>query len=744
MRMNRYIGILLNVVCAILLFCSCSEKKLQENGEGILQLKVKLKGDLPIVSTRATLTDEELLQKCKIYIRNGKGIVRKFASLDEMPERVILVADSYKVEATAGDSVAASFDDSYYKGIAEFILSSGQALSQSVVCKIQNLVTAISIDEALLEAVPHYTITLSTRRAKLTYTPDNIEQNGYFMLLDDENQLSWTFEGKMLDGTHITKSGIVTRVKKATKYLLTFSNPTPDVGGAIISVSVVEKNLDTPDDNLVVELEARPVIKYSEDEALKIWAELDGPIYCAKDGYSVPMVLGVAANVNLASVKINSFDFQRLDSRFPLSNVGYDFVVMNDKERENLASIGLVFTSLDENRAIISFEENLRRKMTETTEEGQNTYQFEIEVTDINGRMRTKNLTVITTDVSVVTEKSKTGDAWAKKATLRGRILNREKANEVGFRYRKKGEEWINTPVMIPGDNEEFTYVIEGLEPNTAYDYQAIGAGIVSPIVYSFETEKEFQLGNNSFEEWTDGTPMLIYNNQSPMFWDSGNHGSEKASTNVTVYDTSIKRSGEKSIKMISKKAEVLGIGQFAAGNVFAGQYITTVMDGVKGNGVLGWGRPCESRPAKLHGYVRYISGVVDCGVSGRINNGEQDKGIIYVAVGDWNGETYGGQTWPKVIQTNFNNPQKAVTFDPADAGIIGYGEIVFDSSTPGEELIEFSIPIVYRTESRVPTSIILVASSSKYGDYFAGSTSSVMWLDDLELIYDDNIEFEK
>ena len=31
---------------------------------------------------------------------------------------------------------------------------------------------------------------------------------------------------------------------------------------------------------------------------------------------------------------------------------------------------------------------------------------------------------------------------------------------------------------------------------------------------------------------------------------------------------------------------------------------------------------------------------------------------------------------------------------------------------------------------------LLLTASASKYGDYFAGSTGSVMYLDDVELLY--------
>ena len=57
--------------------------------------------------------------------------------------------------------------------------------------------------------------------------------------------------------------------------------------------------------------------------------------------------------------------------------------------------------------------------------------------------------------------------------------------------------------------------------------------------------------------------------------------------------------------------------------------------------------------------------------------------------------------------------------------------------STEGDGLIPFTIDIEYRSLTRIPTYIVLVASASYYGDYFTGSSSSVMWLDDLELVYE-------
>jgi hypothetical protein len=134
--------------------------------------------------------------------------------------------------------------------------------------------------------------------------------------------------------------------------------------------------------------------------------------------------------------------------------------------------------------------------------------------------------------------------------------------------------------------------------------------------------------------------------------------------------------------------------------------------------------------------YVRYEVGTVDNAPSeSPISKGDTDMGQIYIAVGDWAGATdeTSGQTWPVIIKTKKSEQS---LFDPEDSGIIGYGEKTFTESTTGDGLVELEIPLDYRS-NRKPNDIVIVASASKYGDYFAGSTSSTMWIDDIELIYE-------
>ena len=76
---------------------------------------------------------------------------------------------------------------------------------------------------------------------------------------------------------------------------------------------------------------------------------------------------------------------------------------------------------------------------------------------------------------------------------------------------------------------------------------------------------------------------------------------------------------------------------------------------------------------------------------------------------------------------------------DDADNFVVAYGALPDAQCVASSAWKEFTIDLVYKNLEKKPTHIIVVFSSSKYGDYFTGSTSSLLYLDDLELIYGDN-----
>ena len=67
--------------------------------------------------------------------------------------------------------------------------------------------------------------------------------------------------------------------------------------------------------------------------------------------------------------------------------------------------------------------------------------------------------------------------------------------------------------------------------------------------------------------------------------------------------------------------------------------------------------------------------------------------------------------------------------------GYVLNGASIVTSST--DQWVEYTIPLDYRDMDTKPTHIIISCASSKYGDYFSGYSSSTLWLDKMELVYE-------
>ena len=95
------------------------------------------------------------------------------------------------------------------------------------------------------------------------------------------------------------------------------------------------------------------------------------------------------------------------------------------------------------------------------------------------------------------------------------------------------------------------------------------------------------------------------------------------------------------------------------------------------------------------------------------------------------------------VALTTQSVPVKTKTkelFDPNASYVIAYGALDLNSDYgTSSALKEFEITLEYNKARELlsrPTHLVIVASASKYGDYFSGSSESVMVIDDLELVY--------
>lgn len=315
----------------------------------------------------------------------------------------------------------------------------------------------------------------------------------------------------------------------------------------------------------------------------------------------------------------------------------------------------------------------------------------------------------------------------------------------LGFRYRKTGEETWTT---VDGDKitvsgGAFRTCLTGLTPETEYEVVAYSDEDQTETA-TVTTEAAPLLPNGGFEEWNIFNEVVYpYLSQETAFWDSGNKGAAMGNAIPTNKTTEIRpgSSGEYAAKLESKLAGLAGITKLAAGNLFAGKFA-----GIRNvtHGIVDFGRPFTQRPTALHGWMKYNQGnltqvgkVQPPGMSLKV--GDPDNGMIYIALGTWTaeeygvsgGETLGDEQTPICIDTR--NPDSF--FNPKSPAVIAYGELPL--TTTINEWQEFNIPLTYVATDRKPTHLVVVCSASRWGDYFIGSTQSILWVDDFELIYD-------
>lgn len=716
----------------ILSLAACKKETGFAESEGSLKLSIGVSDKVNVVSR--SLLEEELAileRDCKVRIYSGETLVQKYQGIDKVPAQIQLVSGDYSVRVTAGDSVAASFEQRFFEGKKDFSIEKGTVSTVEVNCGIANTVVAIAWDESLKEIFKEdYQVTVTSSTGELVYSSANANAKGYFNLPEDNRKLTCKFSATTLGGKTYESSSELSDLSPATLYNLTYSYKETEVGptgGAALNIKVEEVPLG---DTYTITLKQRPVIVCKDVDGQSY--DLEQPMYLelnTQADYSIQ----VSTSSALTSLIFRSEHFTEWGG----SDNELDILTLNEQDTEAWKNVGISVSekkqSLNGDVYTICFAKDLMAKMT--AKEG--SVETSIEAVDVEGKSRVAVWNVVASDATVKTSETKPYEVWTSKAILHGEIL-RDMFFTPKFRYRVKTEssEWM----MVDADLSEksFSKEIKGLTPGTTYEYQAMDGEQVSSVTCEFTTETEFQPENAGFEYTSGSVPTLIYGEGQSMWWDTGNHGSATMGSwggkDVTTSDTSVKHSG-KSIKLASQLAGLSGIYEkFAAGNLFAGQYLKT--DGT--DGVLGWGRPCTSRPTALKVWVRYTPGSVTTDGS-HIEKGSTDKGIIYVAVGDWkSSDTEYGAEWPVVVRTK--GPS---LFNPKDAGTIGYGEHIFTGNygTDTEtSMKEITIPLDYEGYGgydRKPESIIIVASASQYGDYFEGSTSSVMWLDDMELIYE-------
>ena len=705
---------LLGLLLTSCLVNSCEQQDVYTDGEGMLSLSVGINKQ---IITKSTPADEALEASALVRIYGSKGLVRKYEGLQALPEYLPLQSGPYSVKVHAGDSVEASFETLYFKGFQAFDIEKSEIAQIVVPCRVAN--TAVSVAfEGVEEAFSSYQVKVFVNKDTLNFNQQTLDKVGYFMLPTVDAPLHWIFEATQKNGEFFVEHGDIVAPKPTHQYDLTFHFKEDGtlVGGAVIEIEVDETEIEV--ENNVV-FYTRPKIQGSGFDINEVqYLELNS---------SAPMAFAVSASSAMDSIALSSPVFNEIG----LITEDLSFLDMNADALALCREKGIEFIHKydeenDRSNCIITFTSTFMASISDAAE----LHTFAVYAKDAQGKIGMQDLRLSYSDAVVVTEPVVRSTVWAHRATLRGSLL-KATSDALLFKYRAKGAaEWQEASATTAEDL--ITAELTDLTAATTYEYFVVAGEQPSAVVLEFTTEAARQLDNASFEFWSnpDGV-WLLYGEGQQMFWDSGNHGAKMASAVLTEYDETVYQSGSRSIRMSSKKATVFGIGKFAAGNMFVGQYLKT--DGM--DGVLGFGRPFTSRPKKLRGYYRYNVGLVnETTIPDVLPKNTPDTAFVYIALGDWKPVMYDGVATPVLIKTKASERQ---LFNKNSKEVIAYGEMQQGTSTDGTGMHMFEIDIDYRNFDRIPTDIVVVASASKYGDYYSGSTSSVLWIDDLELIYE-------
>lgn len=687
---------------------SCNDEKNTVASVGYLYLGVE-EDDVTITRTVKPVTDEML----RVDIMSTSGdTVKSYADYlkDVKGQKLILPVGNYKVVVSSNKDGGAAWDSPFYVGETEepIAVKSGEITNTSITCKIANTKVTVSYKESMKKYFIDYCDTVSTSAGQLIYTRDEYRA-GYFT---SGGNLTAKLYLKNKDGNEFTLQRIVKDIKPQYHYNLIYSldESGGDEAGSDFDISVdptdpteINCNISIKQEDLfgkgVPELK---VTGFDDDENILTWKPIKKGEQ--QDLPDPELILTLKALAGIQDIKVNISS-----TRFNEVDLGIDTEKIT-KEGQEINLNALLKKAYD--------WENL---------ESVETHSFNITIIDnLNQEGVVSFSFVIIPDLDVESKVN----AFSTFALLKGSSDDSENQR---FVYWKENE---TSTIEVVAD-EFFEAVIMGLKPSTKYYYKALAGNSESNIM-EFTTEAAMLLPNGGFDKWytkKESNKDMEYPEPSTYdFWSSGNNNYLGMGTpyllsstdeRVTTVNNNLKAANLQSTKPAA-------FVKLAAGNLFTGDF---KVDGTGGE--IKMGRPLFSRPTSLKGYYWYTPGDVDAngtvnfpsGGSVEVPRNSQDKCSIYIAICK---RTY-------TINTNHPSTLFDLNEDAFKENVIAYAELPEEMCIKTDGYKEFNLVLEYLQPDYIASEyyIAIVCAAGKYGDYFIGSTSSNLKLDEFELGYE-------
>ncbi len=722
MRMKSYIIYI--GICGLLLDMASCRDESAALPTGSLYLGVE--EDATILTRATTEVTDELL---RVDIIDAAGDTLK--SYDDYytevrGQRIVLPVGSYTVAVRSNLSGGAAWETPFYAGSESVTVQAGEITSAQVVCQITNTKVIVEYAPKLAEYFSKYETTVSNTSGSLLYTRDEYRA-GYFA----PEKLTAELHLTNLDGNTFTLTRVYPDIQPRYAYKLRYYLDEGDGGeddsgdaGADFGGIGVDEQADTIYYNISIKEEdllgkGAPTLTLTgfDDEGKLTLKKTENP-----DVPEHAIQISAPNGVKQFRVEAVSHQFTGMES--------FDLCNLTDEEQSRLQALNFPLqedmTAKEMTLELTKFAKGLEP----ASETVMGTHSFTFTLLDSLHQETTCTFGYdVRPNVAVTTDEP---DAWAKFVTLKGNSADQTNA---GFMLRKAGDADYQRydATSYDASTGDFSLLLtEGIEPETEYEYYAVSGIDDVGEVRMFKTDGTPIVPNLSFDDWCESDGVLYPNydlTQANYWWDSGNTGAKMAKKSPTesIEGESNVVKG-KAAYLHSEMATVAGMGAFAAGNIYTGQFVRAIVSLSNPGAELDFGRPYSGRPTKLTGYYKYKPVIVNKGGYAELTQGQMDKCSIYIALCDW--------------ETAFRvNTQTGTFVDLNASDIIAYGELsdAEASQTDMQEYKRFEIDIKYRDLTRKPTYILIVASASKYGDYFTGGEGSTLYIDEFELGFDYN-----
>ena len=655
-------------------------------GEGAMRFALAAQSDI-------TADDSVVI---KIYKVDGEdeSLIRRYDSVNDVPDYMSLLAGNYVAKVQVGQKRAVSFDEKYYYGESAFEVKPSEVAAVTVDCKLQSTIVAVNYDATVAEKLSEgYFTTVAIAESydkqaiatgdvlSLTYEES---KDGYVMMPEGQTSLYWHFEGTHPVEGQIVKEGLIENVKPAARYTITLKYSKDAPGGLVIEATV-DESMEEYDD----------VIIFSPDPTI-----LGDGFDVADQQYSTT----ASRTYNVASLAAIS------TMTLSVSGVEYDLLT-------NVPA-GITVNKTDD----LTYKVTVTEEFFAQVAGGAQALTFHIE--DVDGGKLTKDVNYLVQGVMPLSTSDY--DLWFGNVTFKATVLNTA-ASSVKIAYSADGATWTEVAATAGADGA-YTATGADFAAEKNYTYKLVVDSVDAGKALTHQTAAGAQIPNGDMESWSDaGGVIYPYAAGASPFWMTGNDGAKMADATLTKSSTDVRpgSAGQYSAYLKSQKASVMGIGKFAAGNLFVG---TFSMNGL--NGTVNFGRDFKftAKPKSLSFWMKHNEGTINEGAGTPAEATGTDKATIMVIITNWD--------TPYAV----NTADQSTFFSMADLatmeGVIGYGYI--EKRESATEWAEYTIDITYREDMKnvKPKKLVVSFTPSGFGDYFTGSTDSWMYVDDIIFNY--------